>query len=297
MQKIPVTFPDLWFNMEESADKTVTLKEEVIMTWVNELLYESKPSTALPTGLAEWMCAGLLWVKLAPQSFQAFCQEQLKSNRQTQLQLSDLVLAGLIAQLADEASTFIDQTGHYHLLLSETLDPQETGLLQWKSLHPQISPAVQASWVWAADQLLKWPLPPAQVEQLIQLKEVYVYETDRQLWDKRKKTYRELPFDLEQEILSPANDALALLAWIPDQDEAEDMLGRYRKHAPPWQQPEMAAPEWLGPAAYLLYRGLNAYEMTQAAEELKKYTLRHLPLMPESTKKDGLLWLWQHYEQ
>ncbi len=277
-----------------NTSKAGALAEEVILAWTNELLHKKNVAESPTLGLAEWICAGLIWVRVAPKSFQDFCMEQLKRAAKTPPQPSDLILAGLSAQLPDGDFSTLEHLAANHLRLSEMLDPHETGLLHWPTANPHLLPAVQSAWIWSSDQLLKWKLPQAQTEQLIQLKEVYVYETDRQLWEKNQKAYQELPALTALEALTPANNALAMLAWIPDQDRAEDLLYSYRKQAPPWQSIEIAKEEWLGAAAYLLYVALNAYEMTQAAEELKTYVLRHLPNTTKNAKQACLLWLWSN---
>jgi hypothetical protein len=279
---------------KENTGKVGALEGQAIQAWVNELLHQHNVQESPTLRLTEWICAGLLWVRMVPEGFQVFCQEQLQREAKTPPQPSDLVLAGLSAQLSGDHLSTLEQLSAHHLQLAEILDPDDTGLLHWPSISHQLLPALQSAWIWSADQLLKWKLPPAQTEQLIQLKEVYVYETDRQLWEKNKKNYQEQPAPATPHVPTPANNALAMLAWIPDQDRAEDLLNLYRKHAPPWQSKDTAHPEWLGAAAYLLYVAFNAYEMTQAAEELKNYVLRHLPDTTENAKQASLLWLWSN---
>lgn len=279
---------------KENTGKAGVLNEEVILTWVGDLLKENNLPASSALGLDEWICAGLVWVRVAPKSFQAFCQEQLQQSTQRQPIPSDLVLAGLFALLSEDEFSIFDQLANKHLLLAETLDPEETGLLQWPNTDTPYFPAVQAAWVWSSDQLLNWKLPSTQTEQLIQLKEIFVYETDRQLWNKTQKSYGELPTAPHTKARTPANTALAMLAWIPDQDRAEDLLNAYRNQAPPWQDQEVAAEEWLGAAAYLLYEALKAYEMSQAAQELRNYALRHLLNTAQNARQACLLWLWHN---
>jgi len=279
---------------KENTTKPEALQEEVILAWVDGLLQENDLTGSSTIRLDEWICAGLVWIKIAPKSFQTFCQEQLVQSTQRPPAPSDLVLAGLFAQLPEDDLDIFDQLISGHLLLAEKLDPDEMGLLQWPSADAPYFPAVQAAWIWSSDQLLQWKLSPAQTEQLIQIKEILVYETDRQLWDKTHKSYCELPVATPTKARTPANTALAMLAWIPDQDRAEDLLFLYRMQAPPWQDKEVAVEEWLGADAYLLYEALKAFEMTQAAEELRNYALRHLPNTSQNAKQAGLLWLWHN---
>lgn len=279
---------------KENTGKAGALEEEVVQAWVSDLLKENDLPASSGLRLAEWICAGLLWVRIAPESFQGFCQEQLERAAKTPPQPSDLVLAGVSAQLSGDHLSTLEQLSAHHLRLAELLDPGETGLLHWPSASPPLLPAVQSAWIWSADQLLKWKLPSDQAVQLIQLKEVYVYETDHQLWETNKKTYQERPALTAADAPTPANNALAMLAWIPDQDRAEELLHLYRKQATPWQSKETAHQEWLGAAACLLHLAFNAYEMTQAAEELKNYVSRHLPDTTKNAKQAGLLWLWSN---
>ncbi|WP_156825782.1 hypothetical protein [Lewinella cohaerens] len=278
---------------KESAGKAGILKQETILAWIDELIQKNNTSEPPSLVFAEWICAGRIWVSKAPDNFKAFCLKQLSQRTETSFNPSDLVLAGLAAPLFGEDFSLLEQLSNNHLRLSKLLDPNETGLLQWPSSTPQYWPAVQAAWISSSDQLLKHKLPPSQMEQVIQLKEIYVYETDHQLWQKSKNTYQVLPTATATEILTVANNALAMLAWIPDQDRAEDILSSLRKSAAPWQNKEQAINEWLGPAAYLLFEALKAYEMTQAAQELSNYVNNHLSTTPDNAMQKCLYQLWE----
>jgi hypothetical protein len=276
---------------KENAGKAVKLEPEVILAWINELPLKNNTSEPTSLVLAEWMCAGRIWANKVPDNFKVFCLEQLRQRTETSFNPSDLVLAGLATPLFSEDLSVLEQLSNNHLHLAELLDPDETGLLQWPSTNPNYLPAVQAAWIWSTEQLLKCKLPPSQVEQLIQLKEVYIYETDRQLWNKKKNTYEELPAITVTAASILANNALAMMAWIPDQDRAEDILRAFREQAPPWQDKKEAHEEWLGPAAYLLFEALEAYEMNHAAKELYTYKRNHLSTVPHGSMRKYLYWL------
>lgn len=279
---------------KENASKAGALQEETILAWIDELIQKNNLSEPTPSILAEWICAGRIWGSIAPDNFKLFCLKQLNQRTETLIKPCDLVLAGLAAPLFNEDLSSLEHLSNNHLRLSVTLDPHEKGLLHWPIANAQYLPAVQAAWIWSSEQLLKCKLPSSQLEQFIQLKEVYVYETDRQLWNKKKSTYEELPATSTTETLTPANNALAMLAWIPDQDRAEDILRAFRKQAPPWQNKDEAHKEWLGPTAYLLFEALKAYEMNHAAEELYSYTGKHLSTVAEGSMRKYLYWLMVH---
>lgn len=294
MPQILITFPHIWPTMEkESAGKAGILKQETILAWIDELIPKNNTSEPTSLVLAEWICAGRIWASKVPDNFKVFCLEQLRQHTETSFNSSDLVLAGLATPLFSEDLSVLERLSNNHLRLAELLDPDEMGLLQWGP-NPNYLPAVQAAWIWSTEQLLKCKLPPSQIEELILLKEVYLYETDHQLWEKNKKTYQGLPTMTTTEVLTPVNNALPMLAGIPDQDRAEDILRTFREQAPPWQNKEEIHGEWCGGAAYLLFEAFKAYEMTHAAEVLRSYAGKHLSANSSNTKEKCLLALWEN---
>lgn len=278
-------------NVGEDSLKAMT------MSWFQFLNTRRTGHNDTSVHLADWICAGNLSAVLAPGFFHSFWQEQLLLTNTSSIRLLDLVIAGCYTMgMKKDDDTTAARLTSFHLAVAQQLDNEETGLLNNPSLEQSNSfnPSVQAAWIWSANMLLENANKTAHTEQLFQLVELYRHETDYQLWDKKRGFYTNMPLVAESTAFTTANNALPMLAQIPDQDRAEEILKWLENHAPPWRSPATAEPGWLGSAAYLLYGALQSYEMHHDAEKLEQYVLQHLTLVEESTQQETLSWLWHN---
>jgi hypothetical protein len=279
-----------------NSNKAERIPEDAIKTWIDALLTGSVFTFETPWLLTDWICAGRLWAAVSPQAFTTFCEEQLTTGLSSPLHPSALLLAGIYPTREKEKSTLEEKIITFHLALAQQLDESEEGLLNHfpSKQDSTYLPLIQAAWIWAANALLERSIKSELIEPLIQHQELYLHETDRQLWDANQGFYRVFPFSAQKEAFSLPDNALAMLAGVPDQDRAEEILAWLTNHAPPWQSSEVPSSAWLGAASFILYESLLAYEMNKGANELKKYVLRHLPTSEEIPARECLVWLWEN---
>lgn len=291
-------FSYLLLMAKPGRNSTKTISERTILAWATALLDTENNATSTVDSLAEWICLSQLLPQLQSDNSTFLWQRLMRDDTASLPYFSALIRGGLLSCLPwskriqipqrELAQQLVDR----HKKLVQRLDPDETGLLHGTALtnDSQQYPGVQAAWIWSTDKLLK--LADVDVGNLPQLKEIYIYETDLQLWDKSLGCYgagASVP-PLTANLLT--SNALTLFADIADQERAETVLRWLRTHGAPWQHPDVLVTEWLRPSAYLLFVALRQYEMTEEAQQLKKYAQKHLTSLPEDAAGECLRWLW-----
>jgi hypothetical protein len=291
-------FPYLSLMAKPGRNNTKTISERTILAWATALLDTENSTMSTVDSLAEWICLSQLLPQLPADSTTSLWQRLMSDDTASPPYFSALIRGGLLSYLPWSERIqipqreFAQQLVDRHKKLAQRLDPDETGLLPGAELinDSQQYPAVQAAWIWSADKLLE--LADTDLGDLPQLKEIYIHETDLQLWDKSRGCYgigASVP-PLTANLLT--SNALILFAGIADQERAEKVLRWLRTHGSPWQDPDVLATEWLEASAYLLFVALEQYEMTDEAQKLKKYAQKHLASLPEDAASECLRWLW-----
>lgn len=157
--------------------------------------------------------------------------------------------------------------------LRQLLDEKDTGILQWPEDEIssfQSRSELQSFHVGAAEYLIELAQHLGEDYSSLALDlDILIFEANEQLWDEPTGLYHD-----DTAIKTSIASYLPLWAKIPNQDQAEELLINLRQTATPWVGD--SSPEWASGMGYLIYLGLQHYDMYQAARELKSYIEKEL---------------------
>lgn len=279
---------------EEINKKGNSIGQDDLKAWVASLRLVNEDAVDISSQLADWICAGWLSAAIAPDYFPILWQERQPLAQSTSVSSLDLVIAGLCLNRKAQQNDLISQLATFHLGVAKQMDKEETGLLNCHLIGSTDTylPSVQAAWIWSAYHLLQTGRKES--DDLIEMHELYLHEIDQQLWSEDNHYYREKSEPAQDDAFILHHNALTLLAHVPDQERAEELLQWLVKNTPPWQTPQTAVEDWLGAAAFLLYQAMQSYDMEQEANELRQYALTHLTGAPTGPQQKCLYWLWHN---